>query len=77
MQRIRHTPRQLPERWKTALQKTPLGALALLRRAAKAGAQVGAVCRTMHSEQGRTAVRRILGVLSLAKKYGAASDLCR
>ena len=32
----------------------------------------------MHSEQGQTAVRRILGVLSLAKKYGAASvdDAC-
>jgi hypothetical protein len=27
----------------------------------------------MHSAQGQTAVRRILGMLSLAKKYGAAS----
>jgi hypothetical protein len=59
-------------------QKTPLGTLALLGRADKAGAQIGAVCRAMHSEQGQTAVRRILGVLSLAKKYGAASvdDAC-
>jgi hypothetical protein len=32
----------------------------------------------MYTEQGPTAVRRILGVLSLAKKYGAASvnDAC-
>lgn len=59
-------------------QKTPLGTLALLGRADKAGAQIGAVCRAMHSEQGQTAVRRILGVLSLAKKYGAArvDDAC-
>jgi len=28
----------------------------------------------MHREQGETAVRRILGMLSLAKKYGTASD---
>ena len=35
--------------------------------------QIGALCRGMHQEQGETAVRRILGVLSLAKKYGAAS----
>ena len=27
----------------------------------------------MHSEQGETAVRRIQGMLSLAKKYGTAS----
>jgi hypothetical protein len=27
----------------------------------------------MHNRQGETAVRRILGVLSLAKKYGAAT----
>ena len=50
----------------------------LLDRAGKAGAQIGALCRGMHQAQGDTAVRRILGVLSLAKKYGAASvdDAC-
>jgi hypothetical protein len=45
----------------------------LLCRADHAGEQVGALCRGMHREQGETAVRRILGVLSLAKKYGVAS----
>jgi hypothetical protein len=32
----------------------------------------------MHSEEGQTAVRRILGLLSLAKKHGAATvdDAC-
>jgi len=59
-------------------KKTPLGTLALLNRAARAGARIGAVCRTMHSQEGQTAVRRILGLLSLAKKHGAATvdDAC-
>ena len=59
-------------------KKTPLGTLALLCRADKAGSQIGALCRGMHDKNGTTAVRRILGVLSLAKKYGAASvdDAC-
>ena len=58
--------------------KTPLGTLRLLDRAGKAGSQIGALCRGMHQAQGQTAVRRILGVLSLAKKYGAPSvdDAC-
>ena len=55
-----------------------MGTLHLLCRADKAGSQIGALCRGMHSEEGETAVRRILGVLSLAKKYGAATvdDAC-
>jgi hypothetical protein len=57
---------------------TPLGTLQLLARADRTGSQIGALCRGMHSRDGETAVRRILGVLSLAKKYGAASveDAC-
>ena len=42
-------------------------------RADRAGSQIGALCRRMHGAQGETTVRRILGVLSLAKKHGAAS----
>jgi transposase len=59
-------------------KKTPWGTLALLNRADKAGARIGAVCRAMHGEEGQTAVRRILGVLSLAKRYGVArvDDAC-
>jgi hypothetical protein len=59
-------------------KKTPLGTLALLNRAAKSGSQIGALCRGMHSRDGETAVRRIQGVLQLAKKYGAATvdDAC-
>src|SRR5438445_13598479 len=49
-----------------------------LSRADKAGAQIGALCRGMHQKDGETAVRRILGVLSLVKKYGGATveDAC-
>jgi transposase len=54
-------------------KKTPAGTLDLLCRAGKAGLQIGALCRGMHTQHGETAVRRILGVLSLAKKYGAAT----
>jgi hypothetical protein len=58
--------------------KTPLGTLKLLDRASQAGSQIGALCRGMFHALGETAVRRILGVLSLAKKYGAPSvdDAC-
>ena len=59
-------------------KKTPLGTVALLNRADKAGSQIGVLCRAMHGEQDQAAVRRILGVLSLAKKYGATrvDDAC-
>jgi transposase len=59
-------------------QHTPMSTQQLLCRADHAGSQIGALCRGMHREHGETAVRRILGVLSLAKKHGAASvdDAC-
>ena len=58
---------------------TPLDTQQLLCRADFAGEQIGVLCRGMHrehGEHGETAVRRILGVLSLAKKYGVASRGC-
>ena len=59
-------------------KQTPLTTLQLLTRADTAGAQIGALCRGMHQKDGETAVRRILGVLSLVKKYGGATveDAC-
>jgi len=59
-------------------KKMPPSTLDLLCRAGKAGLQIGALCGGMHKHHGETAVRRILGVLSLAKKYGAATvdDAC-
>jgi transposase len=53
--------------------RTPLSTQQLLHRAEKAGTHIGALCQAMHRDQGEVAVRRILGVLNLAKKYGAAS----
>jgi transposase len=59
-------------------RKTSLGTQQLLGRADKAGSQIGALCRGMHQALGETAVRRIMGVLSLGKKYGVArvDDAC-
>ena len=59
-------------------RKAPLGTLQLLARTERAGRHIGALCQAMHGRQGELAVRRILGVLSLAKKYGTASvdDAC-
>lgn len=53
-------------------RRTPPGTTQLLLRADKTGTNTGAMCRTMHERQGDLAVRRIMGVLSLARKYGNA-----
>ena len=52
---------------------TPSTTLTLLARAVRAGAAVGTLCTEIHRREGEPGVRRILGVLSLAKKYGVAS----
>jgi transposase len=59
-------------------KQTPLTTLQLLSRADRAGEQIGVLCRGMHQKDGQTAVRRIMGVLSLVKKYGGATvdDAC-
>lgn len=59
-------------------KNTPLSTQQLLARADRTGAQIGAVCRGMHQSDGEAAVRRILGMLSLVKKYGNATveDAC-
>jgi transposase len=50
----------------------------LLWRAERAGTQIGALCHHIYNQQGQLGVRRIQGVLSLAKKYGTAAteDAC-
>jgi transposase len=53
--------------------RTPLSTQQLLRRAEMAGPHIGALCLAMHQNLGEEAVRRILGVLNLTKKYGVAS----
>ena len=50
--------------------KTPSTTVQLLARARRAGSQIGTLCDAIHRQQGEAAVRRILGMLSLARKYG-------
>ena len=59
-------------------QRTSLGVLQLLARAAKAGERTGAFCVKIDELQSETAVRRIQGILSFVKKHGAArvEDAC-
>jgi transposase len=58
--------------------RIPLSTHQLLGRAERTGTHIGALCQAMFGKQGQVAVRRILGVLALAKKYGIAStdDAC-
>jgi transposase len=55
-----------------------LGVSQLLWRADRAGTHIGALCNLICSRQGELSARRILGVLSLAKKFGIAAvdDAC-
>ena len=59
-------------------KKMPLSTAQLLRRAAHAGTQTGKFCQLLYDRHGETSIRRILGVLSLMKKYGTAAveDAC-
>jgi transposase len=52
--------------------RTPASTVALLARARHAGAHLHTVCTYIHEHEGAAGVRRILGVLSLAKRYGPA-----
>lgn len=52
--------------------RTPAKTLALLAAAHAAGPSLGALCDHVHQHDGVVAVRRILGVLALAKKHGPA-----
>jgi transposase len=65
-------PEDLPPR-------TPAGTLALLRRAHRAGAAIGELCEKIHDKREQAGVRRILGLLSLAKKHGVGpvEDACK
>jgi transposase len=54
-------------------KQTPLSTSRVLWRAEQAGPHIGEICHTMHRAHGEPAMRRILGVLGLAKKHGAAT----
>jgi transposase len=58
--------------------RRPFKVSQLLWRAEHAGVQIGALCNHIYNQQGQLGIRRIQGVLSLAKKYGTAAteDAC-
>src|SRR5215208_4028807 len=51
---------------------TPRRTVALLAGAQTAGPSIGAVCTSIYQHDGAAGVRRVLGVVALAKKYGPA-----
>ena len=59
-------------------KQTPPSTAGLPARAEQAGRNIGDLCHAIHRAQGEPAIRRIPGVLSLAKKHGAAAteDAC-
>jgi len=59
-------------------KRTPPTTRTLLERGRRAGRHVGKLCQHIHDTEGEGGVRRILGVLSLAKKHGCGltDDAC-
>lgn len=53
-------------------RRTPPKTMALLEAAVRIGPSVSTICDHIHRHDGEVGVRRILGVLSLAKKHGPA-----
>jgi transposase len=64
----RYTPRSQGES-----RRTPRTTVELLARAASAGKHIGLLCSEIHRRDGEIGVRRILGVLSLARRHGGAT----
>ena len=54
-------------------RRVPASTTNLLARAATLGKSIGQVCERIHDGEGEGGIRRILGVLSLARKHGAAA----
>jgi transposase len=54
-------------------KKMPFTTAQLLRRAERAATQIGILCNSIYQQQGELGIRRILGVLSLLKKYGVSA----
>lgn len=82
LQLLREHLRQFPGSYRLndedRSRKTPLSTLHLLARAAKAGPHIGQLCQAIYRNEAELGIRRILGVMALAKKYGvaAADDAC-
>jgi transposase len=54
-------------------KRRPLRVSQLLWRAGRAGTHIGTLCNLIYSQLGEPGVRRVLGVLSLTKKFGLAA----
>jgi transposase len=59
-------------------KKMPLGTAQLLRRAERAGEQIGVFCNAIYQREGDLGIRHIFGVLGQIKKHGIAAveDTC-
>jgi transposase len=59
--------------------RTPPGATQLLARAERAGTQIGALCAEILRRESQSGIRRVLGVLALARRNGpsAVDDACK
>jgi len=59
-------------------KQRPLRVSQLLWRAGRAGTHIGTLCNLIYNQLGEAGVRRVLGVLSLTKKFGLAAveDAC-
>ena len=53
--------------------RTPQRTVQLIARAHQLGKHIGVLCESIHHRQGPLAARRLLGVLSLGRKYGIAA----
>jgi transposase len=54
-------------------RRTPQGTQQLLHRTRHAGERIGTLAQRLYEQQGQAAVRRMQGLLALAKKHGAAA----
>jgi hypothetical protein len=74
---LREHIRQLPGRYRTRNEdrpaRTPPSTVQILENARRAGKSIGLLCEEMHRREGELAVRRIQGVLALARRFGAAT----
>src|SRR5580692_4779305 len=54
-------------------KQRPLRVSQLLWRAGRAGTHIGTLCNLIYNQLGEVGIRRVLGVLALAKKFGLAA----
>jgi transposase len=81
-QLLREHLRQFPGNYRIndedRTNKTPLSTVHLLARAATAGPHIAQLCQAIFRNEAELGIRRILGVVALAKKHGVAAvdDAC-